>query len=98
MVSFQDGIYEINFIPQKEEQGYFNCTVWIDKNYEQIVQIELEQKALQKHPFMPIDLKHSMDSLNFNISYTFSNDEAYSLDKIDFPMILNIVMGIKISE
>jgi hypothetical protein len=84
LVSFKEGIYQINFIPKKEGLGYFNSTIWIDKKSEQIVQIELDQTGLQKHPFVPIDPQHHMDSLNFNISYTFSNDGAQSLDKIAF--------------
>lgn len=84
LIAFDEGIYQIDFIPKKEGEFYFNSTIWIDKNSEQIVQIELDQKELQKHPFVPIDVKHSMDSLNFNISYTFSNDAEQSLDKIEF--------------
>lgn len=87
--AFQDGIYKIRFICKNEEWDYFNATVWIDKKSEQIVQIDLQEDDLKKHPFVVIDREHQMDSLNFNISYTFSNDAKQSLDKIAFNYDLN---------
>ncbi|MFT5821061.1 MAG: hypothetical protein ACI8ZM_002310 [Crocinitomix sp.] len=82
--AFEDGIYKINFVGKNNDWDYFNATVWIDKTTTQLVQINLHENALKKHPFTVIDQQHKMDSLNFDITYTFSNDAKQSLDKIAF--------------
>ncbi|NOQ73532.1 MAG: tetratricopeptide repeat protein [Crocinitomix sp.] len=82
--AFEAGVYKISFTPKNSEWDYFNASVWVDKETEQLVQINLHEKGLKKHPFTVIDRQHKMDSLNFDITYTFSNDSHQSLDKIAF--------------
>lgn len=84
LLAFKGGVYKIRFRPKVENGELFEANIWIDKKSEQIVQMDLEQKDLKKYPFVPIDPRHEMDSIDFNISYTFSNDNSQSLEKVEF--------------
>lgn len=89
ILAFEDGVYKVGFNSRMGDGAYFDSKVWIDKHTEQIVRIDLMQENLKKHPIREIDPAHHIDSLNFNISYTFSNDDMQSLDKIAFQYDLN---------
>lgn len=96
LVAFEGGVYKIRFNPQSDHESLFNAFVWIDKKSEQIVRVDLFQENLEKHPFVTLDPGHKMDSLNFAISYTFSNDARQSLDKIEFDYDLRYNNGMQI--
>lgn len=95
LLAFEDGVYKLRFKPKKAFDQHFTSTIWIDKESEQIVKIKLSQKNMKKHPFVTIDPAHTMDSLYFNIAYTFSNDASQSLDKIEFDYQLNYNNGVQ---
>lgn len=84
LLAFQDGTYKLKFTPKHNINQYFTALVWIDKSTTQIVQVELSQKNVKKHPFIEIDQNHNLDSLDFSIAYTFSTGKEPALDKVAF--------------
>jgi hypothetical protein len=84
LISVENSIYRILFTSKKDSLNYFNCTVWIEANSSRIIKVELNKHNLMKHPLVEINPKHFMDSLNFNLTYTYGNDNNQMLQKIEF--------------
>ena len=84
LVGLEDGIYKIEFTPKKAGSEFEQATIWLDRDQEIVLQIDLRQERLKKHPFAEISKSHSLDSLNFGISYTFKNQPTPQLEKIEF--------------
>lgn len=84
LVAFENGVYKVDFVPRKKGQDYFNATIWIDKVEEQVLKMQLSKSNLKRHPFIEINEDDEIDSLNYAITYTFSEGLESSLDKIEF--------------
>jgi hypothetical protein len=84
LISVENGIYQVYFRPKKDSSNYFNTLVWIDQKSNRIVKVKLNKNNLLKHPLVELNPSHFMDSLNFYLTYTYSNDEIQMLQKIEF--------------
>ncbi len=84
LLAVENQVYKIDFQPKKRQNEYFNAVVWVDKMTEEILKVELTKKNLKRHPFVQIDPKHEIDSLNFGLAYTFSGGDNNALEKIEF--------------
>ena len=82
--SIQDQVYKVQFSPVKDSTGNFYGYAWIDKESECLIKINLFQKDLKRHPITAIDPSHAVNSLNFDITYIFSNNKQQQLQQIDF--------------
>jgi len=84
LIDIKNDIYKLKFIPKKDSNDFFISTIWIDNAKEQIIKIKLFKNNLLRYPFVAIDPSHSIDTLNYQIAYTFTNDSAQTLLKIEF--------------
>ncbi len=89
LLAVEGGVYKIQFTPKKKDEKYFESIVWIDFELNQLIQIKLSQESLKKHPFLEIDRRHQLDSIDFDISYTFSSGDQQSLEKVEFQYNVN---------
>lgn len=80
----QEDVYHLAFRPQTDKQELFEAEFWIRKTDQAILQIKLNKSNLKEHPFLAIDPKHKIQSLDFSIQYTFSERENNPLQKVVF--------------
>ena len=98
LISVENDYYKIGFVPKVETDYLFNCIIWVDKKDAQILKVALSKTNLKRHPLLEINPDHKLDSLNFYIAYTYSNDLYQSLQKIEIKYDLVYNNSIKLRK
>ena len=83
-IGLKEDVYHLAFVPQNNQEELFAAEFWIRKEDREILQIKLIRNELDTHPFRPIDPQHNINSLDFEIQYTFSGNHNNTLQKVAF--------------
>ena len=82
-------LFNISFIPKKNNDNLFSGEIWIDKKTYFIRKISLSIQKVRTHPFEAFHLD-SLAIVSLNVNYTFGrNDTLIQIDHIGFNMKMN---------
>jgi len=85
MVSSDDKMYNIKFIPRENIHEKFSGNAWIDKETFELFKISLSVENTTTHPFLPLFPFDSLYNLNLEISQTFRQENKEVIpDHINF--------------
>jgi hypothetical protein len=85
VTSINDGILTVEFTPKKaiNRGALFPSKVYLDKANERITRVEFAKDDLRTHPFKEINPSDTIRRLDFFVAYSFSEDEASRLERIE---------------
>jgi len=84
LLSVKGGIYNVEFTPKDDSGAFFKGELWIDYKHFDLIKIRLVQEQLKRHPFLEISKNHKLDSLDFDISFTYKRGVDKYLTKVNF--------------
>lgn len=64
-------IYHLSLQPKNKERELFAAELWIDSSTQQLLHCVLKRKQVFRHPFIPIQASHHIDSVNMRLAYNF---------------------------
>jgi len=80
-----DKMYKIKFRPRKEPGWYFAGEIYIEKNTDRLIRIDLTVENAAIHPFLPLSPKDTLSHVDLKITRTFRTEGgAYLNDYISF--------------
>jgi hypothetical protein len=67
-------IYHIRLLPKRKGKAKFSADVWVDKQSLQLKHLSIKASNLTRHPFVPIQPTHRIDSVNMRLVYHFKDE------------------------
>ncbi|MGB3548366.1 MAG: carboxypeptidase-like regulatory domain-containing protein, partial [Saprospiraceae bacterium] len=66
-----DGLVRVFCLPRRDTVNFFGAEIWVDAENFNPVRVELRQRHLSRHPFVPILPGSELRDFHIELSYTF---------------------------